>query len=115
VTTAAEDIGECADQVSHVVPPVLAPSRQRMRGRDTGDGWDTCLIEVDTPSGTSRRARATSGNQDSALPFAPLALALSLRVNPWQAHVRSASEGRVAVPVEVGNPWEGSHYLSPQA
>src|SRR5438132_4370239 len=28
------------------VPPVLSPSRHRTRGRDTGDGWDTCLQEL---------------------------------------------------------------------
>src|SRR2546426_11594647 len=34
-------VGECADPVSRVVPPVLSSSRHRTRGRDTGDGWDS--------------------------------------------------------------------------
>jgi hypothetical protein len=62
------------------------------------------LTEVDTPSGTSRRKRETSGNKDSAMPFVPVALALSRHWNPCQAHVRPASQGRVAVLVDVGNP-----------
>jgi hypothetical protein len=47
--------------------------------------------------------------------IAPLALALSPHWNPCQTHVRPASEGSVSVPVAVGNPWEGSHSISPQA